>query len=267
VNAQRIVSLAPSNTEILFALGLGNGIVGVTEFCDYPQEARLKEKIGGFSTVDVKKVISLRPDLVLATDFHLSTIVPQLKSKGVNVLVIETKTLLDAPQCIARVGEITGHQNEAYQLAKSLREQIRVITEQTKQLSQSERPKVCYLCCDSPLSIARSTCPPNTLIEIGGGVNIGRDILRGTAIDLEAIVNRDPEVFITSKGHGETTDLLSYVRNEPLLSGTPARQNNRVYQISADLICRTGPRAGIGLREIAKYIHPEIFGNPEEPIR
>ena len=74
MNAQRIVSLAPSNTEILFAIGLSDRIVGVTEFCNYPIEASQKEKVGGFSTVDVDKVLSLQPDLVLATDFHVGTL-------------------------------------------------------------------------------------------------------------------------------------------------------------------------------------------------
>src|SRR4030042_603159 len=90
---QRIVSLAPSNTEILFALGLGNKVVGDTEYCSYPADAKTKPNVGGFSTVDIEKVVSLRPDLVLATQIHSKTIIPALEKLGLTVVALTPSSL------------------------------------------------------------------------------------------------------------------------------------------------------------------------------
>ncbi len=263
MSAQRIVSLAPSNTEILFALGLGNCVVGITEYCNYPDEARLKETVGGFSTVDIEKVLSLRPDLVLATDFHNDTVVPKLRERGTNVGVVKATGLLDAPRCIERIGDITDCKNEARHLAAEIRTQFDAVIEKTKGIKEQQRPRVCYLCMDHPLKIARSTCPPNRIIRTLGGTNIGRELPADASVKMETLIERDPEVFITSRGHGETSDLLSYVLNEPLLADTQACRKHRVYRIDSDLVCRPGPRSPLGLQTLARFIHPEIFGEPE----
>ncbi|MFO8010952.1 MAG: helical backbone metal receptor [Dehalococcoidia bacterium] len=259
MNAERIVSLAPSNTEILFALGLEDRIAGVTEFCNYPPGARLKDKVGGFSTVDIAKVVSLRPDLVLATDFHLESTVHDLRSNGLNVVVIKAKTLLDAPDCISQIGKITGQERKASELANDIESRIAEISERTRHLSETEMPRVCYICGNDPPRIARGTCPPNKLISIAGGANIGQYLSAKDLIDIDIIADRDPEVFITSYNHGETADLFLYVKNEPNLKNTSACRNNRVHRISADLVCRPGPRAIIGLAGIASFIHPDVF--------
>lgn len=261
---RRIVSLAPSNTEILFAIGLGDRIVGVTEYCNYPGEAEQKEKVGGFSTVDIEKVLSLAPDLVLATDFHAETIVPRLREKGANVGVVEGTGLLDAPHCIQRIGDITEARDEAHQLAREIRRQFDAIIEKTKPIQLPQRPRVCYLCMDHPLKIARSTCPPNRIIRALRGANVGGDMPGDAPVDLETVIRKDPQVFITSRGHGETSDLLAYVQNETLLRDTQACRNQRVYRIDSDLVCRPGPRAPLGLETMARFIHPDVFGEPEK---
>ncbi|MDD5095121.1 MAG: helical backbone metal receptor [Dehalococcoidia bacterium] len=263
MSKRRIISLAPSNTEILFALGLADEVVGVTEFCNFPLEAGQKEKVGGFSTVDVDRVVSLHPDLVLATDFHEETFVPQLSRRGINVQVIRAKTVLDTPKCIAFIGEITDREEEASYLAQSIEGEIKAITEKIRRLDDSKKPQVCYLCLDDPVKIARAACPPNALIRITGGINIGKDFPQERPITLDEIANKDPEVIITPRGHGETVDLLTYVRNQTVLKETRACRTNRVHRVNADLICRPRVRAASGLGLLARYIHPELFGHAE----
>lgn len=115
-----MISLAPSITETIFVLGYGDKLVGVTEFCNWPPDAKLIDKIGGFSPPDIKNIISLSPDLVLATDFH-SRLVNYLKEKGVNTYVIEAKTISDAPQSIIQIGEALNCKDKAVKLARELK--------------------------------------------------------------------------------------------------------------------------------------------------
>lgn len=254
-NKMRIISLAPSVTETIFVLGYGDKLVGVTEFCNWPPEAKLVDKIGGFSTPDIKKIISLKPDLVLATDFHLK-IVNYLKEKGINAYVIEAKTILDAPQSIIQVGEAINCKDKANKLAGELKNEMDALLEKVKKVPKKVR--VCYLC--DIFCVAWRSCAMSKLIEALGGINIGRNVKSNQQESiLKEIAEENPEVIITAKGHRETTDLLSFVKETAYFKKTKAYKNNRIYQIQAELVCRPGPRAIIGLRKLAKFIHPEIF--------
>lgn len=254
MNIKRIVSLAPSNTEIIFALGEGGKLVGVTEFCNYPPEAGLVEKIGGFSTPNMEKIISLSPDLVLATEFHLKAVVPGLKKRGLAVSVVETKMILDIPEAIIFIGGLIGRKKKAYRLAQSIQDQIDTLEEQTRNIGVDERARVCYICSHNPLRIARKSCCVDKSIELAGGINIGSEIA-GREVNLETIVNKNPDVILVSSGHGETVDLMDYVKNEKILHRTNAYRNNKVYKVRADLFSRFGPRAVCGVEEIFKIIH------------
>ena len=259
MNIQKIVSLAPSNTEIIFALGEGDKLTGVTECCNYPPEAKLIDKIGGYSNPDIEKIIALSPDLVLATDIDLKKgALSKLRAKNIAAYTVGTETILDAPRAISFVGKLIGCQDKAARLAEETKERIGKICQKTKALKQ--KPKVCYVCSHNPLCVALKSCAINKIIEIAGGVNIMQDIDRSNISDLlEAIIKKNPQVIITSRGHKETTDLLSYVKNQARFKCTDACANNRIYQLHAELICRPGPRAVQGLETIAQFIHPEIF--------
>ncbi|MBZ9577976.1 ABC transporter substrate-binding protein [Patescibacteria group bacterium] len=259
MNIKRIVSLAPSNTEIVFALGEGSKLVAVSGCCNYPPEVKLIDKIGGYSTPDIEKIISLSPDLVLATDIDLRKgAISKLRAKGITTYVVKTKTVLDAPSAISFVGKLIGCQRKALSLAKKIGEKIKKIHQKTKAISP--RPRVCYICSHNPLCIALKSCTINKLIEVAGGLNIMRDIDRDNIDDLlEVVIKKNPQVIITSKGHRETMGLLSYTQNHPRFQHTDAYLNNRIYQIDAQLVCRPGPRTVKGLEILAKFIHPEIF--------
>jgi iron complex transport system substrate-binding protein len=257
---QKIVSLAPSNTEILFALGLDDKVVGVTEFCNYPQAATTKPKVGGFSTVDIEKVVSLEPDLVLATKIHAKTAIPALEELGLTVIALAPGYLHNVLNSIILVGKATGQNRQALELINNLRTRIEAVVDRTQTLAPSQRPRVLYLTWHDPLMTAGIGTLANDVITKAGGQNIAYDITGDKTIDLETVISRDPQVIIASVGMGTGKDLpWQYVKSEPRLKNTQALLNNRVYKIDGDLIHRPGPRIVEGLEQIAIFIHPELF--------
>jgi iron complex transport system substrate-binding protein len=257
---QRIVSLAPSNTEILFALGLGDKVVGDTEYCNYPEAAKTKPKVGGFSTVDIEKVVSLRPDLVLATRIHDKTIIPALENLGITVVALTPGSLNEVLDSIKLVGKITGQDKEAAELIKNLGTRIEEITDKTQNLSPEQRPRVFYVTWHDPLWTAGTGTLSNDVISQAGGQNIASDITGDKTIDLETVISRDPEVIIVSVGMGTGEDLpWQYIKAESRLKNTQALLNDRVYKIDGDLIHRPGPRVVEALEEMTQFIHPELF--------
>jgi len=257
---QRIISLAPSNTEILFALGLGDKVVGVTEYCNYPEAATAKPKVGGFSTVDIEKVVSLEPDLVLATRIHGKTVIPALEEVGLTVCALAPDSIDGVLNGIALVGTITGQHKQASQLVDSLRTRVEEVASKTRNLAPDQRPTVLYLTWHNPLMTAGTGTLADDLIDKAGGQNIAYDISGDKAIDLETVVHRDPQVIIASVGMGTGEDLpWQYAKTEPRLENTQALVNRRVYMIDGDIVHRPGPRITDALDLMAQFIHPEIF--------
>jgi iron complex transport system substrate-binding protein len=257
---QRIVSLSPSNTEILFALGLGDKVVGVTEYCNYPQAAATKPKIGGFSTVDIEKVVSLEPDLVLAANIHSKTVIPALEKLGLIVVALTPNSLPEVLDSITLIGKITGQNKQASKLVSDLRPRIEAITDKTQTLSPNQRPRVFYITWHDPLMTAGKGTLADDVISSAGGQNIASDISGDKTIDLETVIYRDPQVIVASLGMGTGEDLpWQYVQNEPRLKNTQALLNDRIYKIDGDLIHRPGPRIVDALEQMAYFIHPELF--------
>lgn len=259
---QRIISLAPSNTEILFALGLGDRVVGVTEFCNHPEAAIAKPKIGGFSTVDIERIVALEPDLILASSVHETKAIPRLEQLSLTVVALAPKTLDRVLANIVLVGEVTGRSQEATHLVTSLRKRIKAITDKTDSLPESQSPRVFYVLWHEPLMTVGSEARIHELIVKAGGINIAQDLTGDyPTISLEAVILANPQVIIAGSGHGTGEDsTFQFAKTEPILEDTNARHNNRVYKIDADLPSRPGPRIVDALEELARLIHPEIFG-------
>ena len=253
---QRIISLAPSNTEILFALGLGDKVVGVTDWCDYPPEALDKEKVGAYDTPDIEKIASLTPDLILVAYGTTMDIINNLIGLGLTVFGIKTTDLDDVLNDIKTIGEITDNEVEAQALTSEMESRIEAVTDATSELEQ--RPRVFYIVWHDPLWTAGSETFIHELIEKGGGVNICQNITGYTTISIEEVVARNPEVIITSEWSFE------WASNEtgPLAS-TNASQTGRIYTCDDNLVQRPGPRLVDGLEWFAYFIHPEIFEEPE----
>ena len=260
---QRIVSLAPSNTEIIYALGLEDRLVGTTDYCDYPEAAKSKPRVSGYSTPNLEKVVSVQPELILAEAIHEKTVLPALENLKLTVIVMSAKSLDTVLNDIKLVGQVNGKSQAAATLVDSLNARIQAIVSKTDTLTPEQRVKVLYVVWHDPIwTMGRETFI-NDLIWESGGVNIfADDFEKSRVVSLEAIIQKNPQVILVS-GMGTTGDLIyKNIMKETRLSGVDAMRNNRIYKISdANLIERPGPRIVDGLEEVAKLLHPEIFGN------
>ena len=252
---QRIISLAPSNTEILFALGLGDKVVGVTDWCDYPPEALDKEKVGGYATPNIEKIVALNPDLVLVAYGTPMDVINNLVGLGLTVFGIKTTDLDDLLNDIRRVGEITDKEVEAQTLTSEMANKIQTVTNQTQELEQ--RSRVFYIVWHDPLWTAGSGTFIDELIEKAGGVNIFGNVTGYPMVSIEDVLARNPEIIIASEWS------YDWAMNATELASTNASQTGRIYTLDDNLIQRPGPRLVEGLEWFAHFIHPEIFGEPE----
>lgn len=259
---ERIVSLSPGHTEIVFALGLEDRLVGVTEFCDYPEAAKDKPKIGGFSTVDIERVVRIQPDLILAANIHRKDVIPKLEELDLTVVCLDPTTLEEVLKAITLVGKCSGQEEKASQLVTGMGDRIKAITDKTSNLTQAERPRVFYIIWHDPLMTVGSDTRIRELIELAGGINIAQDPPGGyPTISLETVIQANPQVIVAGTGHGEGAALpYQFALTEERLRDVDARANGRVYKMNTDLVGRPGPRMVDGLEQMAKMIHPEIFG-------
>jgi iron complex transport system substrate-binding protein len=260
-NPQRIISLAPSHTETIFALGLGDRLVAVTDYCNYPPEAKDKPSIGGFSTPNIEEVVAMDPDLVLATNIHESEVIPQLEAKGLTVVAVNPTTIDEVIESLTLIGKVTGAEKEAASLVADMQKRIKAVTDKTGKLTEAEKPRVLYIVWHEPLMAAGSGTLHDELIRTAGGINVAGGLDSYATISLEAVVTANPQVMIAGVGMGTGEDLpLQFITTEDRLKDTDARKNNRIYGIDTDLVGRPGPRIVEALEQFAGFIHPELFG-------
>lgn len=258
---ERIVSLAPSNTEILYALELGDKVVGVTEYCDYPPEAKEKEKIGSYVRINIEKVVALEPDLVLGVGKD-EPIVKELENLGLTVVILEAQTIDDVLENIKLVGRITGQVEIAQELMANMEQRIKATTKKTENLTDAQRPRVYYEISPDPLMAAGPGTWHHNLIELAGGVNIAADAkTKYPVYSLELLLERNPEVIIMSTRMGtQEFQTVEQLKAREGWQTIDAVRNDRVYMIERDIIARSGPRLVDALEQMAKFIHPELFG-------
>jgi iron complex transport system substrate-binding protein len=236
---QRIVSLAPSNTEILYALGLADRVVGVTDYDNYPPEVKEKPSIGGFSTPNIEEVVARNPDLVLATSIHKDKIIPQLEARGLTIVALNPKTTDQVLEAIKLVGQVTRTETNAAVLVNGMQQRIKAVTDRTGSLNEAQKPRVFYAVWHDPMMAAGSGTLHDELIRLAGGTNIAHDLTGYADISLEAVIASNPQVMIAGVGMGTGEDLpYRYITTESRLAETDARKNNRVYAIDTDLVGR-----------------------------
>lgn len=257
---QRIVSLAPSNTEILYALGLADRVVGVTDFDNYPPEVKEKESIGGFSTPNLEKVVALAPDLVVAASIHEKQVIPQLEQKGITVLALVPKTLDDIMAAITMAGKATGTEAKASEVVTGMQRRIKAVTDKTGKIEQANRPKVMYVVWHDPLKASAQETFHDELIKKAGGVNVFGNLTGYPSVSLEAVIEGNPAVILAGIGMGQGQDApLQFALNDERLRGVDARKNGRVFGVNSDTAGRAGPRIVDVLEEFARLIQPELF--------
>lgn len=245
---QRILSIAPSNTEILFALGLGPKVVGVTDFCDYPAQARQKLKVGGI-ILNMEQIVALKPDLVVAKyDFQKAN-VARLEALHLRVFAVDPKTVQDTLGAVLSVGQVTG----------TLPRAKRIVGRMQKELNQARRivsrdprkPRVLAVVSRKPLIVVGPHTFMDDALRLAGAVNVASDAKQPyPQFSLEAAVARKPDVMLLSYGQPQE------FYNDPVWRTTPAVQHRKVYAPPFMAILeRPGPRLTGGVLQLATLLH------------
>lgn len=253
----RIVSLAPSLTELVFALGLENELVGVTTFCDFPEEAKKKAKVGGMINPSLEVILALRPDLILATvEGNRAETVTALERLGLPVFVVKPRGLQGFFSSIEKLGAVTGRDEAARALVQQLQGRAGEIVRRVKGLS---RPRVLYLVWPEPSIVPGKGTLIDDLVHLAGGESISGDSgVPYPRYSLEEIIARSPEVIVIPSRHGER-EAADLVRRLKPFRSLPAVRHGRIHFLDGDLVNRPGPRIVEGLLQLAKLIHPEAF--------
>ncbi|MFU8795240.1 MAG: ABC transporter substrate-binding protein [Dethiobacteria bacterium] len=255
----KIISLSPSNTEVVFALGLADRLVGVTEYCNYPAEAQEKEIVGGFSTPNLERIVELEPGLVIASTIHVEE-VPRMEELGISVLVVESANLIELYSSISLVAEVTGVTANGEALIASMQERIQAVEAIVSQVPEEERVKVYYEVYSDPLMSAGRNAFINEIISLAGGVNIFGDIDESyPQISAEVVAERQPDIILYPDYHGTADFVIEAMTTRPGWENMPAVLNNQVYGISDDSFARPGPRVVEAIEEAARIFYPHLF--------
>lgn len=253
---QRIISLAPSITEILYALGLGDKVVGVTEYCNYPPEAAEKPKVGGFSDVSIEKVTGQQPDLILAASIHIPQVVPELEKLGLPVIVIDAHDFPGVLESIRLVGKMTLRDKEAEELTAQMQARADAVA---KAVAGRPRPRV-YWELDPTLWTVGPGSFVQDLIERAGGENIAADAEQAwVQLSAEAIIAKDPEVIFLADHPRETKDSVAARAGWEKISAVVNGRIVELTQEQVDIVSRPGPRVVDALELIARALHPDAF--------
>lgn len=251
----RVISLAPNLTEIVFAVGGGDRLVGRTSYCDYPPEAKSVAEVGDTLHPSLERVISLKPQVVLiSTASQLEVFTRQLQNQNIAVFVTDPHDLEGVFRTIEQVGEILGKKDRAATLVQSLRQRTNAVEEAVK---QKPPQRVFYQLSAEPLYTAGHDSFVTDLIRRAGGISVTADIPGAwPKFSSESALASKPDVIILptggSMGSGNSTVAEA-------LRKSPAVQQGRVYKINDDHLVRPGPRAIDGLEEMARALHPDAF--------
>ncbi|MDT8859301.1 ABC transporter substrate-binding protein [Alkalihalobacillus sp. MEB130] len=258
---ESIVSIQASNTEITFALGLGDKVIGVSDFCNYPAEALEVEKVGG-QDMNAELVLTLLPDIALVTDYHYNThpdILEQYEEAGINVVVVGSSTSFDdVYDKIEMIATVTGSQSAGGEIISDMKERHDAIKEQAEELV-TEQKKVWVEVSPAPdiFTTGQNTFM-HEMLESIQAINAAEEQEGWVTLTEEEIVQLNPDVIITTYGY--------YVENprDDVLARdgwaeVPAIKNEQVYDVDNDTVTRPGPRLIEGVETLAKLIYPDVF--------
>ncbi len=250
---QRIISLASSNTEILFALGLGNRVVGVDQYSDYPPAAKDKPQVGSFVSPDLEKIMALQPDLILGTEMHLQTTVPELEKRGLTVMIVNPKTVKSVLSGITLVGRVTGRQNEAEALVKSMQDRIASVEARWK----GAKPVRTFFELSPELYTAGPGSFVDDMIRLAGGSNIAANSGKEwPQLNQESLILADPEVIFLADHGSDGGQNPQTVAARPGWKQISAVKTGRIFEIDPNLTNRPGPRVVDGLEMMVDRLHP-----------
>lgn len=253
---QRIVSLVPSVTELMFALGGEGRLVGVTDYCDFPPAAKQKPSVGGMIAPSLETIVALRPDLVIATDAgSRQETLAQLQRLGIPVYLVHANSVAQMLDVGARLGALTGREVSAARLTAHLRQRIRAVE---VAVAPFRPPRVLYVLWPEPLVVPGRDAIVTELIRRAGGQSVSAEEPSDyPRFSVEAAVARAPEVIILAR-HGTGSEPIARDQWDKL-GNLPAVRAGRVHAVDGNVLHRYGPRVVDGLELLARMIHPEAF--------
>lgn len=255
----RIVSLAPSVTETLFAIGAGAQVVGVTQFCDYPPEATQKPKVG-YANPNLESLVALQPDLIISPqEFLKPDLLGKLEQLKIPVFILADKSVEDIFSHIQTLGRMLDRSTEAVALGMDLRQEIARLKARTQ-----DQPlvRVLYVLNSQPLITVGPGSFIDQLIGLAGGVNVAaKSATPYPRLSMEAVLQEDPEVLVFPVGKAEGISETEQQTWRQWTTITAVKQG-RLRQIPADLLNRPGPRIGKGLELLADILHPASASSP-----
>jgi len=253
---KRIVSLAPSITEILFALGAGNRVVGVSQFSNYPVQARKVAKVGSYVYPNLERIVALQPDLVIGTrDGNPKVLVERLSELGIPVFVTDPKNLEEITVTVTNIGRVIGAEEAASSLARQMTRRIHQVE---ARVCGEPRPKVFFQIGIEPVISAGRGTFIDVLIRKAGGLNIAASSSGYPRFNIERVLVAQPQVIIiTSMARGFSFEKAKqFWQQWPQI---PAVKHKLIYPIDSDICDRPSPRIVDGLETLARIIHPERF--------
>ena len=256
----RVVSLAPSLTETVYALGRGDWLVGVTDFCDYPPEARTKPRVGGIAAPSLERIVSRAPDLALTTaEGNSRTTMEQLERLGIATFALKTDSYAGVIGSIESLGRVLGAERAAWRVVGEIRERVRAVR---IAVADRPRPRVLYLIWTDPLIAAGAASYINDLLGLAGGQNVVKErTVPYPRLDWEQVIGLAPQIILVADHRADAGQTASAAAGTPRewleWQAVPAIRSGRVVPIPGDTVLRPGPRVGEGLARLARAIHRE----------
>jgi iron complex transport system substrate-binding protein len=253
----RVVSLAPSVTEVVYALGQDQRLQGVTQFSNYPPEAMNLPRVGSYVHLDVEKIVSLRPDLCLAIkDGNPIDVIRRLEGLNIPVYAVDPKNLDAVMEMISDVGELLDAIQQSEMIVKNMKERIETVKSTVS--VTLDRPKVFFQIGISPIVSVGTETFLHELITLAGGYNLTHGEVAYPRMTIEQVLNMAPDVLIiTSMTRGQSFEAVKAQWKR--WKSIPAVKNDRIYLVDSDIVDRPSPRLVDGLEILVRYINPELF--------
>lgn len=255
---ERIVSTSPAETEILFALGLDDYIVGVSDYDTYPEEVYTKEKVGGVVAPNVEALIALESDLIVTGISISEEAAEEIGNFDMKLYRTDPKTVQDVMDNILLLGEITNRQVAAQALIEQMQDDIEYVTSTVASLEEAEQKRV-YLEFAPGFTVGQGEFL-HELLEMAGGINIAADTVSWSQINEEKIIESNPEVILYGAAiEVDGSPLHEVIQQRSGWDAMTAVQEDRIYALDDDILTRPGPRIIEGLKLMAEAIYPELF--------
>ena len=248
---KRIISLTPATTEILFALGLGDEIIAVSSYCTWPLGAKKKEKVGSFSSPNIEKIITLKPDLVFVTGMEQAHLMAILSSLNIKYISVDPKNIDELVDSIKEIGAVTGKTDQAAAVNKNIKDALTKIGKSVSRTRPSQRPKIYMEIWYDPIMSPGKGSFVDDMIRQAGGINMTSDLRRSySRIDPEEVIFRNPDRIILAYMKSDSWVNENFSKRLGWENVKAVRADKIFIGINPDIILRPGPRVAQGLIEL-----------------